>query len=146
MRDPIGRLMAVVGIAVLGALLVAACGDDDDKSPTVAIAASPSPNATVPPGPSAASGNATVPANLLEIEISDNKFTPSNLTVPVGSKVTWLWTGQRTHSVEGTFNGQSVASEKQNGGSFAFTFATKGTFDYQCGVHGAAMTGKITVQ
>lgn len=140
-------ILALLAFTALTFGLAAACGDDDygtGATSTPAAKATAATSATTGTGSTAASP--TVTGNLLEVEVSDNKFTPSNLTVPVGSKVTWVWTGQRTHSVEGSFGGQTVASEKQSGGSFSFTFATKGTFDYQCGIHGAAMSGKVTVQ
>jgi plastocyanin len=144
MRTRLVLLIALVGLAA-PAVLLAACGDDDDDA---AVATATRPAQTAPGGQTTAPGSATsvAPAGLLEVEVSDNKYTPSNLTVPAGSKVTWVWTGQRSHSVEGTFSGQAVASEKQSGGSFSFAFATKGAFEYQCGIHGASMTGKVTVQ
>jgi plastocyanin len=30
-------------------------------------------------------------------------------------------------------------------GQYLFAFQKAGTFEYQCGVHGASMTGKITI-
>src|SRR5437762_2987056 len=105
-------LATLLSVAAIAASTLATCGDDDDATTPAAI-----PKATVAatlPATSGATASAspTITGSLLEVEISDNKFTPSNLSVPTGSKVTWVWTGQRTHSVEGTFNGQAVASEK----------------------------------
>jgi plastocyanin len=143
-------MIALIALAAVAAGLLAACGDDDGyggtATSTTAARATVGTAAATASVSGAAAASPTVPGSLLEVEVSDNKYTPSNLTVPAGSKVTWVWTGQRTHSVEGSFGGQTVASEKQNGGRFSFTFATKGTFDYQCGVHGAAMSAKVTVQ
>lgn len=140
-------VLALLAVVIAG--FFAACGDDDYGSSATSTPATKGTPATSPTAAGSVASTAaspTVTGKLLEVEVSDNKFTPSNLTVPVGSKVTWVWTGQRTHSVEGSFGGQTVASEKQSGGSFSFTFATKGTFDYQCGIHGAAMSARVTVQ
>lgn len=119
--------------ALLAVFTIAACGGDD--------------HTTVP---ATAAGGSSSPArgqSLISIEVSDNKFTPSNLTVPKGTKVTWDWMGANSHSVIGKWQETKVQSAQLTGhGSFAFTFETAGTFDYQCGVHGAAMTGRVTVK
>lgn len=119
--------------ALLSVFAVAACGGDDQTPP-----------------PATATGGTSSPArgqSLISIEVSDNKFTPSNLTVPKGTKITWDWTGANAHSVIGKWQETRVQSEQLTGhGSFSFTFETAGTFDYQCGVHGAAMTARVTVK
>lgn len=81
------------------------------------------------------------------VTISDNKFTPSSLTIPPGTTVVWQWTGKNQHSVVGTFDSTAVDSGTHQGsGTFSFTFTTAGTYNYHCGVHGPAMSGKIVVQ
>lgn len=106
-------------------------------------------NATSTPRPGSATQTDASPAgggSLIAVQVADNSFSPANLTVPKGTKVTWNWTGRNSHSVTGSFAGTSVESSVQKSGSFAFTFDKPGTFDYQCGVHGAAMTAKVTVK
>jgi plastocyanin len=81
------------------------------------------------------------------IQVSDNQFTPSTLTVPSGTTVRWVWSGKNAHSVVGTFGDTVVNTDKLKGsGSYLLSRPQHGTFQYQCGVHGAAMTGKIIVQ
>jgi len=126
-----GGLAAVA----LASLVLAGCGDDDDgdASPT-----RPAGNATQPGG---------VPSNLTKIAVSDNKFTPGSLQVPVGANVIWEWSGTAPHSVVGEFDGERIESPRLTGtGTFQHAFQKAGTFEYQCGVHGAAMTGTIRVQ
>ena len=133
LRRPFTAWRPVASAAlVITVLALAACGGDDD---TVAPA---------PTQPAAASSPAqSAPA----IAVADNSFSPGSLTVKAGTKVTWTWGGKNPHSVVGKFDGQDVKSEQLTGtGTFAFTFAKAGTFEYQCGVHGAAMTGKVIVQ
>lgn len=147
------RAVYLVPIAALAltAMAMAACGDDDDggNQPTAAAttavsspAASPTSAATRP----AAASPTTAQSTGTTIRLEDNVFVPDNTTIAVGTEVTWQWAGQAPHSVEGTFNGQQVKSTQQVNGTFRFTFASAGTFAYQCGVHGAAMSGRIVVQ
>ena len=88
------------------------------------------------------------------ISVINDSFSPSTKSVAVGTTVKWAWNtcsgdgygGTSTcvaHSV--TFDdGPSSATQDQ--GTFERTFATAGTYNYHCLVHGAAMTGTITVQ
>lgn len=86
--------------------------------------------------------------NAPTVSITDNAFAPQSLTVKAGSTVTWNWTNTRNpHSVVGKYAGQDIDSGRHSGSDrFTFTFASPGTFDYQCGVHGASMSGKIIVE
>lgn len=111
----------VASVALGAAAASAACGGDDDGGPST--------------------GNAFV------VQISDNQFTPSSLTVPVGTEVKWSWSGKNSHSVVGTFGDQNLSSTQHKGsGTFTFKMTTPGTWSYHCGVHGDAMSAKIIVQ
>jgi plastocyanin len=95
--------------------------------------------------------NTTPPAE--GISVTNDAFTPSSKTVAVGGSVDWAWnsctgdaySGQTcvAHSV--TFD-DGTGSVVQDHGTFSKTFATAGTYNYHCSIHGAAMAGKITVQ
>jgi plastocyanin len=71
-------------------------------------------------------------------------------TVAVGGTVTWTWTntGNVSHSVQslGTtiFRNSTILSG--NGTQYSAVFHTAGTYEYDCAVHGAAMTGRIVVR
>jgi len=70
-------------------------------------------------------------------------FSPTNITVPPNTTVTWNWnTGGVTHDV--TFQDGSN-SGPQSSGSFQKTFPTAGTFSYICSIHGPVMSGTVTV-
>lgn len=84
--------------------------------------------------------------SLISIEIADNSYMPSNLTVPKGAQVTWDWAGQNAHSVKGSWDGKNIESGEQRNGRWSFTFEKAGTFQYRCGIHGASMSGKVTVK
>jgi len=86
-----------------------------------------------------ASGGSTSNA----ITVADNSFTPSATTLAAGSTVTWTWTGRNQHNV--TFD-DGPASATQAAGTFTRTFASAGNYPYHCTIHGAAMSGTITVR
>src|SRR6266545_5670494 len=79
------------------------------------------------------------------ITIADNSFTPSTLTVPLHTTVTWSWGGANIHNV--TFTAQAgVPADIGNrtSGDVPRTFDAAGTFSYRCTNHGG-MTGSVTV-
>ena len=79
------------------------------------------------------------------VNIGDNFFNPQSANVPIGTEVTWTWTGGAPHNV--TFDDNSLTnSSTQNAGIFAQTFDSAGTFTYFCAVHGrAVMSGEVMV-
>jgi plastocyanin len=117
------------------AAMLAACGDDDDD------------------------GN-DPPANT--IEVVNNEFTPSTLTVSVGTTVTFSWpSGSVNHNVvPWASNTDAIPAspdqpELLDGPlSFQATFNDAGTFRYFCSIHGSVgaagelsdMAGSITVE
>ena len=79
-----------------------------------------------------------------EVRVSNNQFTPSSRTVAAGTMVTFRWvSGSVTHNV--TFD-DGPASASQSSGTYQRTFANAGAFPYHCTIHGAGMSGTITVQ
>ena len=68
----------------------------------------------------------------------------------MGGTVTWTWTNDQgiSHSVQsqGSTAFTSGPVKSGNGQTYAVTFATAGTYQYDCAVHGAAMTGTIVVR
>lgn len=76
--------------------------------------------------------------------VGNNFFSPTSLTVPVGTTVTWVWNpGGTNHNV--TFD-DVTHSPTQASGTWPRTFTTAGTFAFHCTIHGAAiMSGTITV-
>ena len=75
---------------------------------------------------------------------------PAVDTVVAGTTVTWTWgsTGTTSHSVESegspSFPGSAILTG--NGQTYSFTFTAPGTYEYDCAVHGSAMTGTILVR
>lgn len=90
----------------------------------------------------ACSEHTSPPNNTASVSVQDNQYSPAAATVAVGTTVTWTWTGANQHDV--TFSG-GPASPTQASGTYQRTFNSAGTFNYQCSVHGAFMSGSVTV-
>jgi amicyanin len=79
-----------------------------------------------------------------EVKIDDFTFNPRELTVAVGTTVTWVNHDDTPHIVVDKNKAfRSKALDTNN--SFSFTFANAGTYDYFCSLH-PHMTGKIIVK
>ena len=77
------------------------------------------------------------------MNITDFKFDPATLTVPVGTTVTWTNQDEEPHTVaakDGSFHSPGMDTH----GTYSFTFTTAGSFDYICSIH-PFMTGKVVV-
>lgn len=91
-------------------------------------------------------GGGTCSGTNAAVAVCDNKFSPTGSTITAGSSITWTWKGSNTHNV--TFlTGPVVpaASGTMSSGTFTQTFATPGAYTYECSIHGAVMSGTITV-
>lgn len=77
------------------------------------------------------------------VTVSDMRFTPATLTVAVGATVTWSFPDSIAHtstSTQGFWNSGS----RSGGQSFEHTFASAGTYPYQCTIH-PSMRGTVRV-
>jgi plastocyanin len=143
------HLTMLLTSGLLGASLLVAC----NGNPTTA------PSTTLPPTtptPPATGGTSTTPASAA-VTVGDIFFksalngtsNPAVDTVAVNGTVTWTWatTEALPHSVQSTGSPSFTSSGIQSGSglSYQFTFATPGTYQYDCAVHGQMMTGRIVV-
>ena len=91
-----------------------------------------------------------VVGNILFKSAHNGTQNPAIDSVAVGSTVTWTWTatGSVAHTVQsqGTPNFASSPIETGDGKTYSVTFTTPGTYQYDCAVHGAAMSGRIVVR
>jgi plastocyanin len=72
---------------------------------------------------------------------------PATDTIAVGGSVTWTWAANSIgHSVHSTGAPAFTSSIVMISGSYAFTFNTAGTYQYNCAVHGSSMAGTIVVR
>jgi len=109
--------------------LAAACSGDPTR---------PAQDPPVPPGPPGPPN----PVPGTSVDVQDDFFTPAERSVKVGETVQWTWRGGSSHSV--TFPG-GPSSQTQSRGTFERTFNSTGNFTYFCTVHGASMSGAVTV-
>lgn len=83
-------------------------------------------------------------ADKYRVKIDNFSFTPPTLTIPAGTKVTWVNADDIPHTVvadDKTFKSKVLDTDE----AFTYTFAQPGTYSYFCSVH-PKMTAKIIVQ
>jgi len=84
------------------------------------------------------------------VEVSNNVFTPNELTINTGDTVEWRNT-EGSHNVNGTQatfpeNPESFGNSVGSGWTYSHIFSTAGTYAYQCDPHASlGMTGMIIV-
>ena len=79
------------------------------------------------------------------VEIVNFEYAPGQLTVPVGTTVTWSNTADRPHTVTdrgGTFDTDPIAPAATG----TVTFSTPGVYHYFCRINPSKMNGLITVE
>jgi plastocyanin len=130
-------------------LMVAACNEvnrsEGNGSGTAATNATPSSNnAPTSTASNAGSNDASGSAEARQVEMDDDVFKPAQLTVPVGTKVTWVNKGEKAHTVvsnDKLFDSGLVPV----GGQFSYSFTTPGTYSIRCAPH-PKMIGQIVVK
>jgi plastocyanin len=81
-----------------------------------------------------------------QVVIDNFRFSPRTLTVPAGTKVTWINRDDVPHTATSTARPRAFDSKTlDTDDSFAHVFASPGTYDYFCAVH-PHMTGTILVK
>jgi plastocyanin len=95
--------------------------------------------------PSLAATPADKPASSAAIKIDNFSFGPANVTVPVGSAVTWTNNDDVPHVVTSDDTKLFKSKALDTDDRFSFTFTKPGTYNYYCAIH-PKMTGKIVVQ
>ena len=113
-----------------GTVVVKGSGGGSAAAP----APKPKPSPTPTPEPAAPG---------VETQIVDFSFSPGDLSILVGSTVTWRNSGEAPHTVtaeDGSFDSDLIGA----GGSWARTFETAGTFAYVCTYH-PDMAGVVAV-
>lgn len=73
---------------------------------------------------------------------------PAVDTIAAGSAITWIWNAAGSHSIQSSGSPSFTNSAVQSAANatYVVTFNTPGTYNYICGVHGSAMSGRIVVQ
>jgi plastocyanin len=76
-------------------------------------------------------------AEEVTINIVDFFFDPAEVTVQVGTTVTWVNVGPTDHTTTAFVDGDKYwdSAIMHEGDTFSFTFKEPGSFDYLCGLH-----------
>lgn len=120
-------------------ILVAMLGIDGCGSGSASTVATSSPT----PAPQAS----TRPANQIDA-LDSYAFAPKQLTVKVGTEVTWFEATRFTpHNVRLDGDPANATHDlSEYGHTFKFTFKTAGTFHFICSLHEPNMTGDVVVE
>lgn len=131
------HIARTLALAATVALVAGCSGSGSSPAPATQAPATQAP-ATQPasaPAASAAAGTVT---------IEGFAFDPSAGTAEAGGTVTWTNKDDAPHTV--TFHDGSLTSSGNlaKDQTFSATFATAGTYTYNCAIH-PTMTGQVTV-
>jgi plastocyanin len=90
-------------------------------------------------------GNTVDQSASAEVKIDNFSFSPANLTVAVGTTVTWINRDDIPHVVVSSDDPRAFKSKAlDTDDKFSYTFTKPGTYNYFCSVH-PKMTAKIVV-
>lgn len=118
----------VTGVLAL-ALVGGACSDAETATTTTTTLSPPTTVAAAAP---------------LAVTIAGFAFDPADVTVPVGTTVTWTNRDGAPHTItseDGTWESGNLGE----GASFTFTLDTPGEYAYYCSIH-PSMEGTIRVE
>lgn len=153
---PFGARRAALAGVSTGILLAAGCATplptaapqivfDSQVSMTPGMSAVPEPAMTMTmpmssqPMPAQLAAGSGTP-----VDISNFAMTPAQLTVPVGTTVTWTNHDDEPHTVaakDGSFHSPALDTNA----TYSFTFTKAGTYDYICSIH-PFMTASVVVK
>jgi|KBSSwiStaDraftv2_1062776.scaffolds.fasta_scaffold2338681_2 plastocyanin len=91
-------------------------------------------------------GGSVNAAETREVQIDNYSFSPGDLTVPVGTTVTWINHDETPHTVVAAGDPRAFRSGGlDTDDKFSFTFTKPGIYSYLCTVH-PYMAGKVVVR
>jgi manganese oxidase len=132
-RIRLQRRPRLFGLTMLGAILLASFPFISNGNSALAASSNPTTNSPAPA------------AKTVQIQITNYSFTPTKITVPVGSTVVWTNNDLVVHSVT-SGNGKPTGLFDHDiapYATFSYTFTKPGTYPYYCKYH--SMTGSIIV-
>jgi plastocyanin len=95
---------------------------------------------------------AVIPGLFEQVEVQNNQFVPSSVTISVGGSVAFVWPpAAQDHNIVPIAPATRPSQATVRDGPFSFeeVFPTAGTFGYYCSVHGnptGGMRGTVVVQ
>lgn len=142
------RLRLLLAIVFMSMIALAGCSKSDTGTNPYTGGSTSGGTGYGNTGGSGNTGGGT--AGAYKVTIQNMSFSPSTITVPVGSTVTWTNMDGISHTVtsgspkspDGKFDSGALTTN----GTYSYTFTTKGTYNYYCRFHPSTMTGTVTVQ
>jgi len=135
------RLITAAAIGCVALASLAGCGGSSGAPSSTTGVPGNNPN----PGGGPV-GAVTVGPNVEFVSSHNGSQNPAVDTIPVGGTITWTWSGALLHSVQSVGSTSFASSSTKTAGTYAVTFSTAGTYQYDCAVHGSAMRGTVVVQ
>jgi plastocyanin len=106
----------------------------------------PAPAPAMSPPPTARAEAARPEAEAARVVIDNFAYSPREITIAAGTRVTWVNHDDSPHTVTSTARPKAFDSGAMDtDATFDFTFAAPGTYEYFCAVH-PRMTGKVIVK
>jgi plastocyanin len=126
---------ALAFLLLVATTLAAGCGTRTDGTSPLAAASSPTAPATAAPKTETA-----------KVVIDNFAFSPREITVATGTRVTWVNHDDVPHTATSSVRPRAFDSGAlDTDDTFSFVFTAPGTYDYFCAVH-PHMTGKVIVK
>ncbi len=130
-------------------LVAGACGADGGQSTGASRRATITPiGRSANPAGSGASTATPFQPIISKVDLGDDYFAPDEITVPVGTTVSWqIATGENNHDVASA-DGLFRSNYPMNRGVdvFTYTFTRPGEYRYVCTFHLPGMVGKVVVK
>jgi plastocyanin len=133
------KAAGMVAIFCVMAIVFTACTSSTDRS-----AETPGNRKDGPTFKSSTGGAEQSEGNEVQIVIENFAFVPSEITIAVGTKITWINKDEAPHTATSTdkkFNTGGLDTDDK----YSFVFNEKGEFPYFCALH-PHMTANITVK
>ena len=124
----------------------AVIGDDVEIGANCAIDRATLGQTEIGSGTGIDTGPSRVATTFVTVGGTSNVFTPPDIVVSTGATVIFTWAGATFHNV--TFPpGVAEPSPTQNTGTFEASMPeVRGLYGYFCSIHGAGMSGSVSVQ
>jgi amicyanin len=134
-------VVIVIAVIILGGFAVFALTGSKDKNETGSMS-----GMNMNSKSDTSDTQSSQPVATDKVEIKNFAFSPADITVKVGTKVTWTNSDSTPHTVTADTSSADAPSSEQlgSGQSYSFTFTKAGTYTYHCELH-PNMTGKVVV-